>query len=225
MHQIRCHLIYICKARQGGNIAQSLSQGGMADRKVGLEKQANNESRHHPHEQDMEIGYEDKPSQLSYKALEQKLQDELLKLVMEQNDAEDKENARHREKIIEINTKYQEQVSSLRARHNKQREEYLRKESEERLHQYHQTGIVHHLIKSGASDPRGYGVAPAAAAAEAHRSFGTGQYDSYRERSPFLGGGISQGAEARVPYPEGHLEARVPYPEGRVYNNAGARYY
>ena len=69
----------------------------MADRKVDLERQANNESRLHPHEQDMEIGYEHKPSQLSYEALEQKLQDELLKLVKEQNDAEDKENTRHRE--------------------------------------------------------------------------------------------------------------------------------
>jgi hypothetical protein len=210
---------------QGGNMSQSLLQGRMAEyRKVDLEKQTSNENRLQSQEQEMEIGYEDKPIQLTYEALEHKLQEEIMRLVKEQYDAEDKENARHKEKIVEINGQYQEKLSSLRTRHAKQREECLRKESQERLHLYHQQQSG---MESGVSNARGYGVNPAA---EAHRSYGGSvQYESYKERSPYVpetrASYPEPHLESRVQYPESHLEGRVPYPEGRVYNNPAPRYY
>uniref|UniRef100_A0A5B7BA73 Uncharacterized protein n=1 Tax=Davidia involucrata TaxID=16924 RepID=A0A5B7BA73_DAVIN len=197
---------------QGGNATRSFYQGQMPDQKLDLEKQANKEPRMQSHEQDMEIGYEDKPSPVTFEGLEQKFQDEIIKLLKEQSDAEDAENARHKEKIIEINTQYQEKLSSLRSRQTSRIEEFLRKESQARLHQYQEAGMGHHPPNNtGPIDPHGYSRA---AAIEAHRAYATGQFESYRERTPFLGGGRSQGTDARVPYPE-----------GRVYNNSGARHY
>ncbi|KAA8534606.1 hypothetical protein F0562_032135 [Nyssa sinensis] len=195
---------------QGGNAAQSFYQGQILDQELDLKKQANKEPRLQSHEQDMEIGYEDKPSPLTFEALEQKFQDEIIKFLKEQSDAEDAENARHREKIIEINTQYQEKLSSLRARQASRREDFLRKESESRLHQYQEAGMGHHPTNMGLIDPHSYS---GAAAAEAHRAYAS-QFESNRERHSFLGGGRSQGTEARVPYPE-----------GRVYNKTGARHY
>lgn len=115
------------------------------------------------------------------------------------------------QKVIEINTKYQEKLSSLRGRQASQREEFFRKESQERLQKYHQAGMSDRQSRPGSIVPHGYG---GVAAAEAHRSYGTGQYDFYRERPPSVGGGRSL-----------ETEGRVPFPEGRVYNNARARYY
>ncbi|KAA8539060.1 hypothetical protein F0562_025752 [Nyssa sinensis] len=196
---------------QGGNATRSFYQGQMPDRKLDLEKQANNEPRMHSHEQDMEIGYEDKPSPLTFEVLEQKFQDEIIKLLKEQSDAEDAENARHREKVIEIITQYQEKLSSLRTRQASRIEEFLCKESQAHLHQYQEAGMGQHPPNNtGPIDPHGYSRA---AATEAHRAYATGQFELYREQTPFLGGRRRQGTDARVPYPE-----------GRVYNNTGARH-
>lgn len=252
---------------QGGNPAQSPYGGQMPDPKMDLEKQTNKEHRLSAHEQDMEIGYEDKPSTLSFEGLEQRFLDEIMKLAKEQSDAEDAENARHRERIIEINVQYQEKLSSLRAQQAKRREEFLLKEAQARIHQYKQAASNHYPANASTIDPRGYGmknVSPidprgygsanassidphgpvdplgygpnnarpidprgygsinarpidphgygGAAATEAHRAYATGQFESSRERSPFVGGGRNQ-----VP------EARVPIPEGRVYNNTSSR--
>lgn len=197
---------------QGGNVAQSLSQGRMVNLKADFERQANNKPRSQSHEQDMEIGYEDGGSSaLTFEGLQQKFQDELMNLVKERYDAEDAENARHREKVTEINTRYQEKLSSLRTDQANQREEYLRKESQDRLRQYQQPEVGHHTIQTGTGDHHSYN---GASVAEARGSYGSGQNDLYRERSPFFGGGVGQGTEARIPYPE-----------GRAYNNTGARYY
>ncbi|GMP22146.1 hypothetical protein CsSME_00000291 [Camellia sinensis var. sinensis] len=198
---------------QGGNAARSVYEGQMPDPKVDSLKQPNMESGFQAHEQDMEIGYEDKPSTLTFEGLEQRFLDEIMKLAKEQSDAEDAENAKHREKIIQINTQYQEKLLSLRAQQAKRREEFLLKEAQARLHQYQQAGLNHHHpTNAGPIDPRGgYG---GAAATEAHRAYATGQSESYRDRTPFLGGGRNQGTDARVPIPE-----------GRVYNNTSARNY
>lgn len=278
---------------QGGNPAQSPYGGQMPDPKMDLEKQTNKEHRLSAHEQDMEIGYEDKPSTPSFEGLEQRFLDEIMKLAKELSDAEDAENARHRERIIEINVQYQEKLSSLRAQQAKRREEFLLKEAQARIHQYKQAASNHYPANASPIDPRGYGMKNArpidprgygiknaspidprgygsanassidqhgpvdplgygpnnarpidprgygsinaspidprgygptnavpmdphgyggAAAAEAHRAYATGQFESSRERSPFVGGGRNQ-----VP------EARVPIPEGRVYNNTSSR--
>ncbi|KAL6989173.1 hypothetical protein U1Q18_014925 [Sarracenia purpurea var. burkii] len=204
---------YLYSEGQGGNAAQSLYGEQMPNPKVELENQTYKESRLQAHEQDMEIGYEDKPSMLTFEGLEQRFLDEIVKLAKEHSDAEDAENARHRERIIEINAQYQERLSALRIQQAKRREEFLFKEAQARLHQYQLAGSNHHPTNAGPVDPRDYGRT--AAAAEAQRAYGTGQLDeSYRERAPSLGGGRNQGSVTRVPFPE-----------GRVYNNAGSRYY
>lgn len=115
------------------------------------------------------------------------------------------------QKIIEINAKYQEKLSSLRDRQASSREQFLLKESQDRLQKYHQAAISDHQSRPVSVDPRCYGgVAPV----EVQRSYETGQYDFYRERPPSVAG-------ERILETEG----RVPFPEGRVYNNARARYY
>ncbi|XP_017984214.1 PREDICTED: uncharacterized protein LOC18586868 [Theobroma cacao] len=152
----------------------------------------------------MEIGYEDNPSPLTFEGLERKFHDEIMQLVKEQSDAEDKEIARHKEKIMEINTRYQEKLSALRAQHANRREEVLLKELQTRLHQYQQAGISSHP-NSGLQDARGYGGTAVAAAAGETRGYTTGQFDSYRDQSRFNAGQTTQGSEARVPYPEGHF--------------------
>ena len=45
----------------------------------------------------MEIGFEDKTVNQTFEGLEQRFYDDILKLTKEQNDAEDAENAWHRE--------------------------------------------------------------------------------------------------------------------------------
>ncbi|KAG5556922.1 hypothetical protein RHGRI_007230 [Rhododendron griersonianum] len=117
---------------QGGNSAQSPYGGLMADPKADSDKQTNKEPRPQAHEQDMEIGYEDKPSMPSFEGLEQS--------VLFQ-------------RIIEINAQYQEKLSSLRAHQAKRREEFLLKEAQARLHQYKQADPAN----ASPIDPRSYG--------------------------------------------------------------------
>lgn len=196
---------------QGDNGTRSYYQGQMPDQKQGSDNQSKRESRSLRHEQDIKIGYEDNPSSLTFEGLEQKFLDEIMNLVKEQSDAEVVENARHREKIIEINTKYQEKLLALRSQQNAQREEFLHKESQARLNQYQQAGVTHHP-NTGIHDAH---KTPVAAVAEAQQDYATSQYESYKERQHLLGS-----VSGRTP----GAEARVPYPSGRVYNNA-ARHY
>ncbi|GAB4836210.1 hypothetical protein Ancab_001126 [Ancistrocladus abbreviatus] len=175
------------------------------------------EGRVHPQDQDMEIGYDDKPALQSLEALERKFNDDLMKLTKDQIDAEDAENARHREKIVEINNDYQENLSALRARHASRREEFLRRESQARLQQYQLATMNHYQNNTGPSDVghRGFGGAPApgpgVVSGEAPLPYGGGQFDSYRQHPESFGRG-------------GRMQARVPTPGGRVYNT-GPRYY
>lgn len=67
------------------------------ERNDDLENRVNSDPRFQSQEQDMEIGYEDKPSPLTFEGLEQKFQAEILKLVKQQIDAEEAENVRHME--------------------------------------------------------------------------------------------------------------------------------
>ncbi|XP_042512227.1 uncharacterized protein LOC122087231 [Macadamia integrifolia] len=196
---------------QGGDPSRSYYQGQRPDPKLGVEKQTIKDPRSQNHEQDMEIGYEDNNTfAQTFEGLEQKFLDEIMKLTKEQNDAEDAENARHREKISEINAQYQEKLTELRARHSTRRDEFLCRETQARQHQYQQAEMRSYADSMGRSDPQNYGIP---AAAEAHRGYASGQFDSYRERAQFLGGGRSHG-----------FESRGPYPGGRVYNT-GSRYY
>ncbi|KAL3828630.1 hypothetical protein ACJIZ3_017432 [Penstemon smallii] len=167
---------------------------------MSLEKQGGGDPRSLPHEQDMDIGYEDDRVLQTFEGLEQRFRDDIMKLSKEQTDAEDAENARHREKINAINTQYEEQLLALRSRHASRREEFLRRESQARQQQYQQ------VVSMGPSDPRGYnaGTAPPS---------GSDYYDSYKERGRFPSNDREHG-----------YEPRVPYPRGRAYDT-GSRYY
>lgn len=50
-----------------------------------------------PHEQDMEIGYEESPPPPTYEGLEQRFIAEIMKLARERSNEEDAEFARHKE--------------------------------------------------------------------------------------------------------------------------------
>ena len=120
------------------------------------------------------------------------------------------------QKIIEINNRYQDKLSALRAQQANRQEELLRKESQARLSQYQQASMNHYR-NTGLQDARGYSGAAATGpiiAGETPRAYASSQYESHRERPQFSGGGRAKGNEVRIPYPE-----------GRVYNNAGARHY
>ncbi|KAJ6349831.1 hypothetical protein OIU78_006096 [Salix suchowensis] len=202
---------------QVGSGARSYYHGQPPDLKMGLESQSNKEAGRIQHrDQDMELGFEDNTLPMSFEGLERKFFDEVTKLAKEQGDAEVAENARHREKIIEINTRYQDKLSALRAQQANRQEELLRKESQARLSQYQQASMNHYR-NTGLQDARGYSGAAATgpiSGGETPRAYASSQYESHRERPQFSGGGRAKGNEVRIPYPE-----------GRVYNNAGARHY
>ncbi|KAL6976485.1 hypothetical protein U1Q18_025274 [Sarracenia purpurea var. burkii] len=200
---------------QRSDASRSYYQGQRPDPKMTSEKQGNNDPRSQPPEVDMDIGYEDNPLSQTFEGLEQRFLDDIMKLSKEQSDAEDAENARHKERINKINAEYQEQLATLRARHAGRRDEYLRRESHARQQQYQQAMMDHYPSSGmGPSDhPHGYGAA-AAAAGESHRAYSAEQYDSYRERARFLGGARDHHG----------FEPKGPYPGGRVYDT-GSRYY
>ncbi|KAH9659462.1 hypothetical protein KPL70_023854 [Citrus sinensis] len=87
---------------QGVDSSRSYFQGQRPDAKLALEKQNNSDLRSRPHEEDMDVGYENKPLSQTFEGLEQKFLDDIMKLAKEQSDAEDAENARHKEGPISI---------------------------------------------------------------------------------------------------------------------------
>ncbi|XP_058115596.1 uncharacterized protein LOC131258349 isoform X2 [Magnolia sinica] len=191
---------------QGSDAARSLFQGQRSDSKLGLDKQANRDPRAQSHEQDMDVGYEESSLPQTFESLEQKFLDEIMKLTKEQQEAEDAENARHRERIGEINAHYQEKLTGIRVRQAALRDEFLHRESQVRHHQYQQAGLSPYQNSAGPSDARGYGTAAGAASS-------AGQLDSYRERVQYLEGARNHS-----------FESRGPYPGGRSYDS-GNRYY
>ena len=149
----------------------------------------------------------------NFDGLEQKFIDDIINFSKEQNDAEDEENARHREvylhipisvlafsfftssllnilhfdaylqRIIAINSQYEEQLAALRAQHAGRRDELLRRESSARHHQY-QKGIRDHYPNGGIGpgNPRGSsGVTTLAASGRAHQNYESEHFNSYRE--------------------------------------------
>lgn len=114
------------------------------------------------------------------------------------------------QKIMEINNKYQEKLSVLRAQQANRREEFLRRESEARLQQYQQAGTNHLQARTGPNNPQGYVPAvPPQPYPTDHRD-----HINIYGQSPFLSVGGNQGTEGRVPYPQ-----------GRVYGNSSGRSY
>ncbi|KAL3520928.1 hypothetical protein ACH5RR_019077 [Cinchona calisaya] len=195
-------------ATQGGNAARSLYQEQIPQSIVDRENEANKEVVSQTYEQDMEIGYEDtpKPTPLTLEGLEIKFQDEILKLSKEHNDAEDAEITRHKKVIVEINNKYQEKLSALRARQAIQREKVLHKESEARLHQYQTAGTGQSPTRMGTSEPHGY-AGPTIS--HTHQGHAPAQFNYLGEGHQYPGRDTNQGTSGRIPYLG-----------GRVYKNA-----
>nr|XP_043633186.1 uncharacterized protein LOC122604361 [Erigeron canadensis]XP_043633187.1 uncharacterized protein LOC122604361 [Erigeron canadensis]XP_043633188.1 uncharacterized protein LOC122604361 [Erigeron canadensis] len=201
---------------QGADASRSYyqTQGQRSDQRLAPEKQGN-DLRSQPREEGMDIGYEDGAAGQTFEGLEQRFYDDILKLTKEQNDAEDAENARHRERINAINTQYEEQLAALRARHTNRRDEFLRRESQARQQQYQQAAMEQQHASSavGFSEPHGYSGGESLA----HRAaYNTPHVDSYRDRPRFAGGN----RDSRDP----GFEPRGQYPGGRVYGS-GSRYY
>lgn len=208
---------------KGAEASRSYYQGLRTDPRTQLDTQGGKDHRSQPIEEDMDIGYEDNPMpQPSMEGLEQKFMNDIKKLSKEQYDAEDAENARHRERINAINAQFEEQLVALRARHAGRREDALRRESQSRLVQYEQVGLDNYPNTNTAchSDPHGYPTS-----GERQRPYNNNNntnnnanniYDSYRERSRFTGSGRDHGYESsRAHYPAG----------GRAYGTGGSRYY
>ncbi|KAL6511075.1 hypothetical protein OROGR_022199 [Orobanche gracilis] len=164
------------------------------------------------HEEDMDIGYEDNNRVTqTFEGLEQRFLDDIMKLSREQTDAEDAENARHREwklnlylRINAINKQHEEQLFALRARHATRRDEFLRRESQARQQQYQQMVMEPYPTNNniGPSDLRGYNPVDASAG-EPHHGYNSESYDAYRERSRFPGNVRDHGHDSKVPYPKG----------------------
>ncbi|CAM8967994.1 unnamed protein product [Rhodiola kirilowii] len=215
---------------------RSYHQGYNPNPNNDFEKQFNREAVQA--EQDMEIGYEDTPPHLTFDGLERKFNDEILKLVKEQSDLEDAEITRHKERLMEINIQYQQQLSSLREKQAARRQEFLQKESDTRLYQYQKPGGI-----QGYPDnlTHQYGGVPASVAAggaahqynhppEATRTYGASVSQHY---SPHVAGEATRDYRPFESYGErSHrgsaktedAAGRVPYPEGRVYNTV-SRYH
>ncbi|XP_078159750.1 ubiquitin carboxyl-terminal hydrolase isoform X4 [Carex rostrata] len=208
------------------------------DTKHGTEKVGSTESRaENPNNSALEGGYKDNAAlPQTIDALEQRFLQDLTKLLKEQHDAEDAEVLRHRARLNEINTQYQEKLVVLRANQGKIREELMRKESESRLQQYQQnqlTNSMAHLQNNSTPPPRPSG---------AHHSYpSAGGYNmEATERTAYHGAYGAEGypsgyggdAAQRGPYPTqashyestGHAHGRglePHYAGGRAYNAGG----
>ncbi|KAG6570459.1 hypothetical protein SDJN03_29374, partial [Cucurbita argyrosperma subsp. sororia] len=144
-----CTEKYAClNIGQGGDLRRSYFQGQRPNPKLVLEKGSNSDLRFQSHGKNMESRFGDGLLPQNFDGLEQKFIDDIINFSKEQSDAEDEENARHRERIIAINSQYEEQLAALRAQHAGRRDELLRRESSARHHQY-QKGIRDHYPNGG----------------------------------------------------------------------------
>ncbi|OAY74536.1 hypothetical protein ACMD2_10693 [Ananas comosus] len=203
---------------QGTDGARSLYESQRLD-----SKQPSKDPRAQARHNEMEAGREDNILPQTYEGLEQKFLNDVVKLSKELHDAEDAENARHRERLGEINAQYQEKLIALRARQATRREEFLRKESQARLLQYQQASMQNYQNSAGPSEAQGFSSAAATAAAaaaagsayaEPQRDYASaGHYESYGQRSEVGRGGRGRG-----------FEPRGQYSGGRGYNSDN-RYY
>ncbi|TKY51773.1 ubiquitin carboxyl-terminal hydrolase 8 [Spatholobus suberectus] len=137
-----------------------------------------------------------------------------MQLTREKSDGEDAEFTWHKERILEINTEYEEKLSSLRALQATRREEFLRKELQARLNQYHE-GKRKYCPNMKVPDAYGYVCPPTFTAGEAigSRFHGAIEYKHDGERTLRSSSGRSKGSEAKVPLPP-----------GRVYNNSAVHH-
>lgn len=202
---------------QGNNGIQRYIPDESIDTKVNWQNQANQEMDE-AREEDMEIGYDESPPTPTYEGLEQRFIDEIMKLVKDRSDKEDAEFARHNERIVEINTDFQEKLSSLRALQETRREEFLRKEAQARLNQ-DQHGKRNRYPDIKVEDANGY-LCPsttfiAREVTSSSRFHGVTEYNKYVGDPKECLTTTSNGMQTTQ-----RNEKRVPLPPGRVYKNS-----
>ncbi|KAF1860545.1 hypothetical protein Lal_00021589 [Lupinus albus] len=166
-----------------------------------------NEEMNQSHEQDMEIGYEETPPPPTYEGLEQRFKDEIMKLAGEQSDAVSAEFVRHKERILEINTEYQKMLSALKAQQATRREDFLRRELQARLNQYHEDKRKQ-CPTMRVPDVRGY-TGHLAAGEAIGRSHGSAEHKHDGEQAPQLPSWRSEGSDARVILTAGEGSSRL----------------
>ncbi|KAL5209042.1 hypothetical protein ABZP36_004665 [Zizania latifolia] len=220
---------YAYNEGQSAQGAKSFYDGQISDLKAGLEKKPSKESRDQPRNDRFEARHVDYNLPRTFEGLEQNFREDIMILSKELRDAEDAENARHRERLNEINAQYQEKLLALRARQATYREEFLRKESLARQQQYQQASMSNYANNVMSGETHGYtptaAVTPPPAAStaggtygEAHRGYASAQFDSIRERQDYPDlRGRDRG--------QGHgFEHRGQFPGGRAYNSGGRRF-
>ncbi|KAI3984998.1 hypothetical protein MKX01_004766 [Papaver californicum] len=229
---------------QHGDAPRALYQGqNRLDSQSGLEKTVINDQRVQIQEQDMEIGYDES----SFEVFEIKFHGDIIKLTKEQDEAEDAENARHKEKIVEINARYHEKLTALRSQHASRREDFLHRESQGRQSHYKQLILDHFPNQTGPNDPRGYsGSATAVPAAEAaigegRRAYAAAEAAVGEGRRAYAAAGEGRRAYAAASQFDSYREraqylqearnhggfeptAKNSYPGGRAYNNNSRLY-
>ncbi|GKE60456.1 hypothetical protein Tco_1510823 [Tanacetum coccineum] len=93
------------KTPHRGDLNQLRSQDRAVNQNRSRESQENVDSRLQSFEQIMEIGHKERgPSELTFEQLEHKFQDKIKRLITRHGHLEDEEIARHKERMIEINT-------------------------------------------------------------------------------------------------------------------------
>ncbi|EPS58853.1 hypothetical protein M569_15959, partial [Genlisea aurea] len=211
----------------GRDVARSYYQDQRLESRMPLERQGGgSDPRSQSHEEDMEIGYEDNRAPRTFDGLENRIFDDVMKLWTEKANAEDAENARHRERLNAINLQYEEQLAALRARQASQREEFLRRESQTRKEQY-QKSIMEQQYP--ATTPRDFNSAPSGGELPhqqlrgAYNAAAEDAYDSYREQQQQQQQRGRFPGNAREQQQHGY-DSKAPYSRGRGYNS-GSRFY
>ncbi|CAM6107261.1 unnamed protein product [Calypogeia fissa] len=192
-------------------------------------------------EQDLDLGYDEKPVAQTLDELENRFLQETIELTKDQNGEEDKENAKHRERMKEIQEQYQQKMTILRSKHAKQREEFLRHESQVRQHQYQQhAGYGMYQYGGGNGPPSsrggpfngsGYDRGAHSASPENLQGHGHGHlgvYDSYKDGGPLYSNNVShsysrkQGYESNKNYGnQGYDSAPYAYGNSPSYSTYG----
>ncbi|KAF3331619.1 hypothetical protein FCM35_KLT03025 [Carex littledalei] len=226
----------LCQGKAGSH--SYLYEEQRVDTKHGTEKAGSTDSRAaNPNNCALEGGYKDNASvPQTIDALEQRFLQDLTKLLKEQHDTEDAEFSRHRGRLNEINTQFQEKLVSLRAKQGKIREDFLRKESQSRLQQYQQYQHINsmaHLQNNNTPPPQPSGAHHSYPSAGGHNMEAT-ERTAYHSAYGAEGypGGYGGDAAPRGPYPTqashykstGHAHGRglePHYAGGRAYNAGG----
>ncbi|WOK97853.1 hypothetical protein Cni_G06561 [Canna indica] len=205
------------KEGHGNDISRTLYEGQMSDSKLGMEMQGTKDPRAHARQDELEGRFDDSTFPQTFEGLEQNFFNDLMNLTKEQHEAEDRENARHRERLNEINVQYQEKLMAVRARQATHREEFLRKDAQVRHQQYQQATGNSYQTNAGVSDAHGFGSSANATNTfvDAHRGYAAGHYESYGERAEYAGGARGRG-----------FGSRGQHSGGRAYSSRGrGRYF